>query len=157
MNKIKLSRRGFTLIELLVVIAIIGILSAVVLASLNTARNKASNAAIKSAMSSARAQSAIFFDPGQVYTGLCAATAANNGLVDLRTSVVKNNGGTLPISAPPGLAADEKCYNDTNNFVYAARLRVAEGANAWWCVDSAGKSEAITDGSVITGIGTLCP
>jgi prepilin-type N-terminal cleavage/methylation domain-containing protein len=42
--------RGFTLIELLVVIAIIGMLSSVILASLNSGRAKARDASIRSAV-----------------------------------------------------------------------------------------------------------
>jgi prepilin-type N-terminal cleavage/methylation domain-containing protein len=44
------NNKGFTLIELLVVISIIGLLSSIVLASLNDARKKGKDAAIKQTM-----------------------------------------------------------------------------------------------------------
>ena len=59
-------KKGFTLIELLVVIAIIGILSSVVLASLNSARSKGNNAAVKSNLANTRAQSELFYNEKKI-------------------------------------------------------------------------------------------
>lgn len=68
--------RGFTLIELLVVIAIIGILSSVVLASLNTARAKGSDSAVKSNLANARSQAELFYDANtNSYLNVCGTTA----------------------------------------------------------------------------------
>jgi len=74
MNHNKKSKEGFTLIELLVVIAIIGILSSVVLASLNTARQKSRDARRISDMGQMKLAFELYFDTNGQYpdTGLGA-------------------------------------------------------------------------------------
>jgi len=61
------SERGFTLIELLVVIAIIGLLSSVVLASLNSARVKARDAKRISDLSQMRIALELYYDANGTY------------------------------------------------------------------------------------------
>lgn len=66
------SNKAFTLIELLVVVAIIGILSGVVLTSLNTARTKGQIASIKSNLRSMIAQAELSYDTPGNYSTACA-------------------------------------------------------------------------------------
>jgi len=79
----KAGNKGFTLIELLVVIAIIGILSSIVLASLNSARDKGKDASIKGNLSSIRVEAELFYDENSsVYTGLCSDTQVANMITE---------------------------------------------------------------------------
>lgn len=63
----KLNNRGFTLIELLVVIAIIGILSSIVLASLNTARQKSRDARRVSDIKQLQLALELYYDANGAY------------------------------------------------------------------------------------------
>lgn len=73
----RITQYGFTLIELLVVIAIIGILAAVVLASLSDARDGAQDAGIAQSMANLRSQAELHYNQqGLSYEDFCVSDRA---------------------------------------------------------------------------------
>jgi prepilin-type N-terminal cleavage/methylation domain-containing protein len=164
-------RRGFTLIELLVVIAIIGILSAVVLASLNAARSKGNDASIKSNLDGIRTQAAIFYDSNNGYSTLgtaVAATTNTQAACALAGSMFVNDtnvaaaiaaadkatpggaGGTTPTNIKCSIAVATATVVSP---AWAIEGPVTNPAAGYWCVDSVGASKYTT--SVMAG--PVCP
>lgn len=129
------SKKGFTLIELLVVIAIIGILSSVVLASLNTARDRGSDAAIKASLTNAKAQAELHYDSTKSYANVCGTS--NNGIGTLVAYATSTGTG---VGACTGAQTTWKAY---------AQLK---SSTSYFCVDYTGA--ATTTSSEPTG--TAC-
>jgi len=140
MELLKKKAKGFTLIELLVVIAIIGILSSIVLVSVNSARNKAKDAAVKSNLANLRVAAELFYDDtatgNGTYTGgggFCAGAS----YLAARTAILLQNGGGAVV-----------CNNAAQAYCVSSVL-VTGGAS---CVDSTGKT-----GTTVCGALFACP
>lgn len=148
-------RRGFTLIELLVVIAIIGILSSVVLASLNSARNRGADAAVQSNLANARAEAELYYDSGTAnsYDNVCAVTGTNVIGDNVRAADSAFD-GTPPASYADATAASNTtgaCHDSASAWAAAVPLK----AGGYYCVDSTGASKSVT--TILAASATVCP
>jgi prepilin-type N-terminal cleavage/methylation domain-containing protein len=151
--------RGFTLIELLVVIAIIGILSSIVLASLNTARAKGADAATKSNLDSARAQAELYYDSNtQSYASVCSSTTGANGvrsiITNLQAAATAGGFTATPVTSASTAGAWNvtTCHDSQNAWAAEAPLKAsASGAPVMWCIDNTGKSVQETTNLANTG------
>ncbi len=129
---------GFTLIELLVVIAIIGILAAVVLASLGSTRSKGKDAAIKEEMNSLRNE----MENSANDIGYTSCSTGQSAII--LDSITKK----VPAKTS---GKDVRCNSTTSAWAATAELNLG----GYWCVDSNGYG-----GPVASSLGTntiACP
>ncbi|MEK7194164.1 MAG: prepilin-type N-terminal cleavage/methylation domain-containing protein [Patescibacteria group bacterium] len=144
-------KKGFTLIELLVVIAIIGILSSIVLASMNTARGKSANAKIKAQLANARSAAEAYYDsdPEKDYNGTAGDVSGDCTTVgSMFTDTASNMSAFTTVANYPGTPT-LSCYSTATAYAISATLFVPDTSFDTWCVDSTGTSKGIV-GAVAT-------
>jgi prepilin-type N-terminal cleavage/methylation domain-containing protein len=146
--------RGFTLVELLVVIAILGILSEVVISSVNAARGKASDSAAAQDLGGIRAQGEMVYDGNnQHYTNVCSDQNVINSMDNAARdeAVTGASAGVWGSTNTDAIA----CISSTDYWVAYVNLAKGPGPTTYWCVDNLGHStmETLSPGTSAT----TCP
>lgn len=133
--------RGFTIVELLITIAIIGILAAVVIGSLNDAREEGLGAKVKSELVLLTKRAKIEESQNLTYDVVCGSNSFSTSTEVLRiiTSIER-------FSPEPVV-----CNSTTARYAVSAAI----SSSTYWCVDSEGFSEEVP--SQLAAADFACP
>lgn len=153
-------RSGFTLIELLVIISIIGILSAVVITFVQSAKDRASDAAVRKNLEQLRTAIALLDQPPLLYYTVIpimpclgndgrVAWDANVGLTVLGVPSVR------PLVEAAAHAAGVNSNSPQASCVadgawppaWAVAIKLRSSSDEWWCVDGQTTSKLVKVGN----------
>lgn len=112
-NSLRRKSEGFTLIELLVVISIIGILAAVVLVSLNSARQKSRDAKRLADVRQIMTALELFYNDNNGYPAGSPGTPPSGGTPAFNTYLAQ--WPAAPTPAETGCTAGQNTYNYTGS------------------------------------------
>lgn len=140
----KYKLKGFTLVELLIVILIVGLLAAMIMVALSTARKKSADARIMADIASLR-RDADSYNPGANYSNWCNQINTTTTNFYTLVSDINKKQTTATINAAN---ISTYCASNTNSFVFWAPL--ATGSNI--CVDAAG----VTKKGITSITGAVC-
>ncbi len=137
---------GFTLIELLVVITIMGILSAIALSALGTARTKGNDAKIKAQMAHIRNAAELYYTTAGDYGSV--STSCGSGMF------TDTSAGLARLVSASNYPSYSSLVCNSSGVAYAVSAQLS-GTGAYWCVDNSGAARQISS-ALGSGI-VACP
>jgi len=143
--------KGFTLIELLVVIAIIGILSSVVLASLNTARSRGNDAKVEAQLKNMQSAMAIY----SASNGNYGTSSTSDGCTGTPSGVWADaTSGMASLSDEDNYPTGSSVTCYTSGTAWAAQATLSD--SSYFCVDSSGLARTNASAMLASGSDTSC-